>query len=205
MQQFRQTERYTPQGYVPITHEGLDAVVYIGQTETLLKGTVLCGAAYRGRALKPEWNYIFRNEAQRDHTITEFFASVAAQKDRKEKRITERKLFRTILKPGDILDTCWGYDQTNVEFYQVLTVHNNTVTIQEVCQDYKETGYMCGHTMPIPNKSATEPQWKDGIIIGRIDAPILTKRISPGESVRINESVTASKWDGQQCYTSSYA
>ena len=36
------------------------------------------------------------------------------------------------LQVGDILLCTWGYDQTNVDFFQVIKVTAKTVTVQEV-------------------------------------------------------------------------
>lgn len=182
--------RWIPKDHVPITREGINAVVYIGETETPLKGKVLCGIAYRGKATKPAWNYIFRNEEQRDHTIIEFFESVRKHQEYRQECERKKKEFKTTLKPGDILDTCWGYEQTNREFFQVIDVKNNTITLREIAQQRTETGYMSGQATGLKDQFISEP---------------IKKRVQPGEYVKISECQSASLWDGTPAHYSSYA
>jgi hypothetical protein len=188
-----------------------NGIVYSGIVETP-KGPIVGGIAYRGTSSKCEWYFQFSSlEALAEKTRL-FFEKVDAIKQDNESKRQSKKEFKTSLKPDDILYTSWGYDQTNVEFYQVLTVHNNTITIQEICQEYTPTQSMAGYTVPVPNKPTKENKW-DGDICNKVDAPILTKRAQGytdfnGQTknhVKINESATAWKWDGQKKYTSSYA
>jgi hypothetical protein len=38
------------------------------------------------------------------------------------------------MKPNDILYAAWGYDQTNIDFYEVLKVTDNFVTVIQIEQ-----------------------------------------------------------------------
>ena len=51
-----------------------------------------------------------------------------------------------------IFYTSWGYDQTNVDFYQVVSISGQRVRVRRICQNTVETGFMSGDTTPIPNK-----------------------------------------------------
>lgn len=42
---------------------------------------------------------------------------------------------------GDILSCSWGYDQTRVDFYQVVKVTAKTVTVREIAKRYVTRGY----------------------------------------------------------------
>ena len=54
-----------------------------------------------------------------------------------------------IIKEGTILNTNWGYDQTNVEYFKVIRVLGKRYfIIQELKKDYKENGFMCGNSTP---------------------------------------------------------
>ena len=35
-------------------------------------------------------------------------------------------------KVGEILNTCWGYDQTNREFYEIIAVKGKKVTLRQI-------------------------------------------------------------------------
>jgi hypothetical protein len=207
----RMQARYIPKGFTVYQEHGA-GIVYSGIVETPLKGSVLGAIAYRGTSSKCDWYYQFKTLDSLAEKTRLFFEKVDSIKQYSDSKKQTRKEFKTSLKPGDILYTSWGYDQTNVEFYQVHTVHNNTITIQEICQEYTEDGFMSGYTIPIPNKPAKENQWKENICT-TVDAPVLTKRAQgytdlngvSHDHVKINESATAWKWDGQKKYTSSYA
>jgi hypothetical protein len=68
--------------------------------------------------------------------------------DYKAKRKAEQKAPRK-LEVGHILYTSWGYDQTNVDFYQVTALKGETmVIVQKLEQTCRETGFMSGQTLP---------------------------------------------------------
>jgi hypothetical protein len=53
---------------------------------------------------------------------------------------------------GQILSSSWGYEQTNVDFYQVIKVSASQVTIKEIHSEHvSEDGFMTGKVMPLPN------------------------------------------------------
>ena len=64
---------------------------------------------------------------------------------------------------GDILWHSWGYDQTNIDWYQVVSVGKATIKIQEIhSKTIKETGFMSGHSEPKPGafKPESKPMLK---------------------------------------------
>lgn len=58
---------------------------------------------------------------------------------------------RTALKVGDILYCTWGWEQTNVEFAQVVEVlpSGNTCKVRAICSRIEETGSMQGNAWPL--------------------------------------------------------
>jgi len=98
---------------------------------------------------------------------------------------------RAAMKPGDILVTCWGYDQTNVEFYEVLRVKGSMATVREVAQERRETGYMSGDCVPVPGRYLERSEE-------------LTRRIGP-YGLKIKNYITARPWDGTARHWTGYA
>ena len=49
-------------------------------------------------------------------------------------------------KVGDILYNSWGYNQTNVDWYQVIKVKPKSIVIHPIAGDYKETGFLSGYS-----------------------------------------------------------
>ncbi len=68
-------------------------------------------------------------------------------KDKEEQRARNKEATADqFYKIGDIIVNTWGYDQTNVEFYQVTEIKNKSIFIKEIGQDISE-GSMMGHGM----------------------------------------------------------
>ncbi len=59
------------------------------------------------------------------------------------------------VKVGDIFYSSWGYDQTNIDFYKVAAVKNQTVTLRKLNDIRTYTGPMQGTTIPDPNDNQT--------------------------------------------------
>jgi hypothetical protein len=56
------------------------------------------------------------------------------------------------IAPGDIFYNSWGWEQTNIDFYQIIAATKKTVKIQQVNQtrNYNASS-MTGKTSAIPN------------------------------------------------------
>ena len=57
---------------------------------------------------------------------------------------------------GDILTGSWGYDQTNIEFYQVVALKGRSVTIRPVTLFTSATGPQ-DHVYPCKDQFTSEP------------------------------------------------
>jgi hypothetical protein len=53
---------------------------------------------------------------------------------------------------GDILSTCWGYDQTNREFYEIVKVRGAAVTLRQIATETVATGDMTARVIPLPGQ-----------------------------------------------------
>jgi hypothetical protein len=99
-------------------------------------------------------------------------------------------------KVGDIVNTSWGYEQTNVEFYQVIEVKPKTITVQRICSRMVEgsAGYMSHSVMPVPDTMDAAGE----------QAFALRVKPSGGLSA-INGYIYVTKWGGRPQYVSYYA
>lgn len=52
---------------------------------------------------------------------------------------------------GDILYSSWGYDQTNIDFYQVVKVTEKTITVKEISYKSEYDSSMSGYKVPVKN------------------------------------------------------
>lgn len=60
-------------------------------------------------------------------------------------------------KKGDVLVSKWGYEQTNVQFFKVLSATDKTVTIQEVGQKKEQGGGFGNYYATPTSKKVGEP------------------------------------------------
>lgn len=102
------------------------------------------------------------------------------------------------LKIGDIFVYSWGYDQTNINFYQIISMTDKTIKIQEIKSNCTETGFMSGHSTPIKNEFLKEK-------------PMIKKVYTYPEKTGLKGLYVSMKygccqlWDGKPEYTSWYA
>lgn len=62
-------------------------------------------------------------------------------------------------KVGDIFYTSWGYEQTNIEFYQVIKATAKTLRLHCIAENKTPTDCMVGYTEPAKNEFITS--WAD--------------------------------------------
>lgn len=123
-----------------------------------------------------------------DEYKTRFFERVGKNHELKEARAKERREFVPTIKPGDILDTCWGYEQTNVEFFQVISIRGKTAVLREIGKRrVQATGPFSAEIAPI----------KDHFVGNEI-----TRRVSIGNYVRIDDVRFATPMDGETSHES---
>lgn len=167
------------------TRENLAGVAY-----TYSQGGKLYAMGFGGKRSKPDFHYRFKDEVSRRKYVNEFFAGLRSQQKRKAEKQAKKRAFQHTLKKGDILNTSWGYDQTNVEFYQVTQVKSKkSVVIKRIgAKRVEATGPDSEMIMPV--KGAF------------LDEPAMTKRVSEGNTIRIDKVRTAWVWSGRPVYTS---
>ena len=94
------------------------------------------------------------------------------------------------VKLNDIFYSSWGYDQTNIDFYQVIEVLPNSVKVVALGEDRTYTGPMQGTCVPNLNNRGDK---------------ILTKRIKVyGNTVtfKVASYASAYLWNGEpKCFT----
>lgn len=96
------------------------------------------------------------------------------------------------LQVGDIIYYSWGYDQTNVDFFQVIKTTAKSATIRPIKGKTIENGFMSGNTTAIK---------------GAFDGDAITKRIKEhnGEQFFVFDYGIGRLWDGRPVSCSWYA
>lgn len=176
-------ERYIPQGMTEYTPE-------IGEYKSDLFACYvnmekLTAIFYKGKSAKHVFYNRFRNVDDMKKKINSTISSLMAWEDRKQERKEARKQPHT-LKVGDILYSSWGYEQTNIDFYQVTKiVGTNSVRIREIGKTVERSEGHSDYVVPVPDS------FKGGEEM---------KRVQQGNYIRIASYANAWPWDGKAKY-----
>lgn len=144
--------RYVPKGYTRRAYnEKLGVEIFVNDATT-------CAIAYSGkRVVNHDWHLRFRSKERMAEYATDWLRRLEANAERKATQKAERTPHT--LKVGDLLRSTWGYDQTNIDYYQVTALIGKTmVEIREIAQSSRETGYMQGECTPVPDVFVGEPK-----------------------------------------------
>ncbi len=154
------------------------------------------------KAIKPYCRYRFETPEERETFINkqvEYRKRHIQEKeqDKQKRKGTAEQL--EAVKVGSIFVCSWGYDQTNIDFYQIIEKNGYMVKIRELCQESvgpTESHGMADHRIPKKDHFIKESE-------------IITKKIQflgdgkPRLAVR--SYADAYLWDGQSEYCSWYA
>jgi hypothetical protein len=112
---------------------------------------------------KPLFNYYFGSEERREQYVKEQLENLKSIKRRKEERMTAKKEARANMvnpyKVGEIYYDSWGYEQTNIDFYQVVEVKEKSVVIRSIGGEMVPgtAGYMCCNVRPVKDRFIGQP------------------------------------------------
>ncbi len=156
---------------------GTDAAVYTYETAGR------CYAiAFHGKASKPDWHHRFRSIEERAKHIAAYLEGRKAHAAAMVARKVERQQPHNY-KVGDILSSSWGYDQTNVDFYEVIETTARTIVVRQVAQEcVGGEGGPSESVVAVPGKYIGEP---------------VTKVVNNGGVKMESWGRYASKWNGQ--------
>ena len=113
-----------------------------GDKYTLLINTTkydgqVVGAMFYGKSAKPQWHYRFRDMEELDNYADKFLSNREANEKSDAERREKRKLTKDHdIKVGDIFYTSWGYDQTNIDYYEVVAIRGSRIDMKELHQKY---------------------------------------------------------------------
>lgn len=150
-------EWYIPKGSTKIADKASDAVAYV-YSFTNAKGVNRHGAAmFYGKQAKPVWHYTFLTQAALEKEIRKGFEGRQAHERYIAGQRAERKAYVNHYKVGDILGTCWGYDQTNREYFEVVEVKGKQVVLREVAKEGFSRGWAMDTVAPMTGKFVGKP------------------------------------------------
>lgn len=146
-------EFYIPAGAMKVADKHSDAVAYLSTNRAgRPRATV-----FFGKQAKPIGDFNFKDEARREKYVTFQFEARRERQKRTAARHAERKAWVPTYKVGDIFRTCWGYDQTNVEFFEIVSMTGKFCVVREIAQEVEATGSMQGRCGPVPGEFVGKP------------------------------------------------
>lgn len=167
-----------------------------------ISGDRPCALVFHGKAQKPDWHHSFRTAEHCEKRIADWHEGLTAQRAEKTRRKQERAAFQHGFQVGDILSGSWGWEQTNVDFWQVTEVRGCDIIMRHLASRLVkgEEGFMQGRSVPLPDEFSTPngDKWET-----------LRKRPSPqyggGKgSVKITSYLYADEWSGCPMFCSWY-
>ena len=127
---------------------------------------------FTGTKGKPDFNYYFKDETRRETYINKFIEEQKQKLEYKAERQAKKQapaIHVLPYKPGDIIYNSWGYDQTNVDFYQVVRCTKSSVFIRQIKGEFASSAGcdMAAYVTPLKNEFTGEEirkkiQWYEG-------------------------------------------
>ncbi len=172
-------------------------LIIVRYTSILIGKERPCVKIYKGTGYRPTAFHYFNSEEQREKIIDNHIAYAEKNIARKSERAKQRKGFQHNLKVDDILYSSWGYDQTNIDFYQVTKVLGRKVELREIAGRLVngEEGFMSGHKTAIKDEFVGDSQIR------------IPQGLNSSKSlyIKVSECSSAWIWDGQPKQCSWYA
>ncbi len=165
----------------------LNAEIYFFKNHFLGSDVTLI---FEDRKVKPSSYFSHSNFQKASDYVNKYKAELQKKFDREMDRQKFYKNKIDSLKVGDIVFSMWGCEQTNVNFYKILSRKGMTVEIQELTQIITHDSSMSGKCRPAET------------LIGEV----MKRRITKLANININSFIIASLYqDNKEIYWSNYA
>lgn len=179
-------ERMIPAGATCFRDKQSSAVAY-----TYERAGKLFAKTYSGRRRKPDMHYRYRNNVDRSAAIARHFEAV---RNREQRRKTETAKRPDNIEIGHIFKSSWGYDQTNIDFFQVTALVGKTMVELRPISSFttEHTDYMQAKVMPN---------------IDNFTGPAFRRRCTASNNnpwIKIDDVRGASLWNGRPAHETKY-
>lgn len=146
--------------YIPAGYELLRQDEELGLEVWGTTSPRLVAIAFAGKRNKPDWHFKFASIERLERKIDETIAGLRSHLQ----RVAERRVARNAphdVKVGDVFRCSWGYDQTNIDYYQVTNLIGAAfVEVRKIAAMAEETGYLQGDCVPAVGDFIGEPMRK---------------------------------------------
>jgi hypothetical protein len=155
-----------------------------------------CAVIFFGKQAKPVGHYRYRDETARAKSVAQHFESRQSHDKRMSDRRSEDKAFQHDTKVGDIYRTSWGYDQTNVEFFEIIEIRGKFAILREIGCAADESTLGGPQERIIPQSGAFLAPRYEGDDRGQ---PI--RRLIQKHGIKIDDVRTGWKWGKREPIT----
>ena len=135
-----------------------DAIAYIWTQPGIGGAEYFLMKVFYGKQGKPAAYYRYKTAQEREAAVKRFFVARQEVGAYKSKRAAERKAFVNPYQVGQIFRCSWGYDQTNIDYFEVVARTEKTVTVREIAAKSVETSSMIGQCTPLPGSFIGKPK-----------------------------------------------
>lgn len=128
-----------------------------GEAYTYERGGRFYAVAFNGSAGRAAFHFWFRTPEAAAQRVYEFFQGIKATREYKNK-LKVSKAAPHDVKVGDIFSASWGYDQTNIDYYEIVSLIGSTMAeVQQIQAESETTEWMQGKSVPCPGKPRMVP------------------------------------------------
>lgn len=161
-----------------------------------------CAMGFFGKAEKPAFQYRFASVERRNAYVAKWLRDMDAAQARKTQRQADKKAAlakqQEVLKVGDVLRSSWGYDQTNVDYYEVVELFGKRgVVIREIGCESEQTGWLQGNSVPAKGQYIGQPMRKQVNENGSVkvrDWGVWAYRMEPVKVAGVPVAYSPSAW-----------
>jgi hypothetical protein len=158
-------ERFIPSDYSVIKENADHKIVVYGNTEKLF------AMAFMGTKSSREFHHKFKNTEQMTSYIDNWFdKEVKAKTEIAERKVAKKTAnkeldLNKVLKLGDVVVSTWGWEQTNVDYFQIVEIKGKRVRLKAICGKVVEgsEGNMCCNVIPdkdnFLNRDSDDERW----------------------------------------------
>ncbi len=174
-------KRFVPKDSEELIFDEISSVVYCYQD--IERDTPAAIGYIRNRS-KPDFHFQFSNDRQRDSYISEWVENLSNILKQKIAKREKSNAFEHDYEVGDILCDEWGWDQSNVDFYQVVAVKTKkTIMVRKLEKNSKPAREpMCEWATPMLNYFSSDE---------------VAKRVLVGGCIKTSSFSYAFKWNGK--------
>lgn len=153
--------RFIPAGAVKVSAKDSDAVAYL----LIDKLGRPVAHVYVGKQSKPVRRCYYRSLESREADVRKVFAWRAEWQAAKVAAREAKAAWKNPYKVGDIFDSSWGYDQTNVDFFECVGVKGKMLEIRKIhgASSQDNVPVECGKIVPLPGAFVPDNGYGGGV------------------------------------------